>query len=128
LDKGDDNKLDKIIMQGMRFYGYHGVLDKEKLMGQEFVVDCEMLTNFKRAAEKDDINLTINYAVIYENVKKIVENEKYDLIETVAERIAQCILDNKRIDEVIIRVKKPQAPISGEFKHMAVEISRRNSV
>lgn len=128
MDKGDDNKLDKIIMQGMRFYGYHGVLDKEKLMGQEFVVDCEMLTNFKRAAEKDDINLTINYAVIYENVKKIVENEKYDLIETVAERIAQCILDNKRIDEVIIRVKKPQAPISGEFKHMAVEISRRNSV
>ncbi len=113
-------------MNGMEFYGYHGVLDKEKLIGQKFIIDCEILTNFKKAAKNDDINLTINYAEIFEKIKKIVKNDRYDLIEAAAEKIAESILTDKRINEVLVRVKKPQAPILGKFNYMAVEISRRN--
>ncbi|GAW92214.1 dihydroneopterin aldolase [Calderihabitans maritimus] len=115
---------DKIILEGMEFYGFHGVLEEEARRGQTFCVDVELYCNTLRAAASDDLRDTVNYAEAYETVRRIVEEERYNLIETLADRIAVALLQQEKVEKVVVRVKKPFAPIPGKFKSMAVEIVR----
>lgn len=116
---------DKIILKGMIFHAYHGVLAAEKELGQRFIVDLEMSLNLKPAGDNDDLRLTINYAEIYELVKKIMLEAKYDLIETVGEKIAQAaLIKDERIEEIKVLLKKPEVPIAGILDYAAIEIVR----
>lgn len=115
---------DKLILAGMQFYGRHGVFAEEKAMGQKFVIDVELCLSLKKAGSTDDISLTPNYADIYAIVRNITTQRSFNLIETLAENIAQEILNNYRVDEVKVRVRKPHAPISGIFDYMGCEIVR----
>lgn len=122
-------KKDKIIMQDMKFYGYHGVLDFETRDGQDFIVSVELSLDLGRAGQSDDLTETINYAEVYELVKGHVEGKPYQLIESLAENIARGILNfDGRIVGVKVRLEKPQAPIEGDFAYMAVEIIRHRWV
>ncbi len=117
--------MDKIIMKNLAFYGYHGVLKEENNIGQKFFIDIEMYCSLKKAGETDDVEDTINYAEVYNIAKDIVENEKLNLIEALAEEIAQRILDKfEKVKEIMIRVKKPEAPVPGIYDYFAVEIRR----
>jgi dihydroneopterin aldolase len=116
---------DKIIMHKLEFYGYHGVLPEEKKLGQKFYVDLEIGCDLKKAGEKDDLEQTINYALIYQDIKKVMEQEQFDLIETCAERIAKGILSYTKVNWCLVRVSKPEAPLPGIFDKVAVEIVRR---
>ncbi|KNZ68873.1 dihydroneopterin aldolase [Thermincola ferriacetica] len=115
---------DKIILKGMQFHGRHGVFPGEKAMGQKFVVDLELSADLKKAGQTDDLAHTLNYADIYGLVKGIVTGKSFNLLEALAENIAQAILQNYQVKKVKVRVEKPQAPISGIFDYMAVEIKR----
>ncbi len=115
---------DKILLKGMQFYGRHGVFPEEKAMGQKFVVDLELSTDLQKAGQSDDLTHTLNYADIYGVVKNIVTNRTYNLIEALAEAVAQEILDNYEVKKVKVKVEKPQAPISGIFDYVGVKISR----
>jgi len=117
---------DKIIIKNMKFYGYHGVLEEEKKLGQIFHVDLEIYKNMKLAGTTDDLNYTLDYSKVYENVKKIVEEQKFNLIEALAEKIAIEILKNKHVQKIKVQVKKPAAPINGCFDYVAVEIVRES--
>ncbi|MBZ4688393.1 MAG: 7,8-dihydroneopterin aldolase/epimerase/oxygenase [Clostridia bacterium] len=116
--------MDKIIMCGMEFTGYHGVFEEEQIRGQKFIVDIEIYTNTKEAGQDDNLEKTINYGELYEKIRDIVENERYNLLEALAEKLAKVVLEQNRVHEVMVRIKKPQAPIAGKFDYMAVEISR----
>lgn len=111
-------------MHGMEFFGFHGVLPQEKLTGQKFVVDVELGLDLSKAGREDSLSATVSYAEAYENIRKIMEEERYDLIEAVAEKIAAVLLEKYPVNTVKVRVQKPHAPFAGKFVYMGVEIVR----
>lgn len=116
---------DRILLTGMRFFGYHGVFPEETRLGQSFIVDVEMEADLRQAGLNDDLGSTIHYGEVYTEVKTIVEGPPFKLIESVAERIAATILGRFPAHEVVVRVHKPCAPIPGPFDRVTVEVRRR---
>ena len=117
--------MDKIIMRGLKFYGYHGLSDQEQESGQVFLVDAELYLDLKRAGMLDNQEYTADYASVAHVIKSVVEGQPCKLIEAVAEKVSIAILELFPVREVMIRVKKPQAPLPMEFDYMAVEIRRK---
>ncbi|MCG9968292.1 dihydroneopterin aldolase [Pelotomaculum terephthalicicum JT] len=118
--------MDKIIMEGMEFYGHHGLSPQEQTLGQRFIVDVELFLNLRQAGCFDEPECTVDYAGVSELVRAIVEGRPRKLIESVAESVASGILEHFPVREVLVRVKKPQAPLPFKFNWMAVEIRRKN--
>lgn len=120
--------MDKIIMKNLAFYGYHGVLSEENILGQKFYIDIEMICDLKKAGKTDNVDDTVNYAEVFSNVKYIVENKKFKLIEALAEDIAENILlEHEKVKEVCITVRKPEAPVNGIYDYFGVEIRRKRN-
>lgn len=125
MGKGKLKKLDRIIMKDMAFFGYHGVMAEESVLGQKFFISAELFLDLKAAGETDDLNKTISYAEVYNRIKNIVENKRYQLLEALSENIAaEIIKDFSLVEGVTIEVKKPEAPVPGIFDYMAVKITR----
>lgn len=118
--------MDCLILQDMQFYGYHGVLEEENRLGQRFGVDLVLGLDLDQAGKSDNRDDTVNYAEVFLLVKEIVEGKPRKLIEAVAEDIAAAVLGRFSVERVTVRVKKPGAPVPGQFAHMAVEITRCN--
>lgn len=117
---------DKILLEGMEFYAYHGVNESEKSQGQRFIVDVEMSADLSRASETDDLADTINYSRVFRLVKEIVEGPSRDLIEAVAGELADRVIEDFAVEEIKVRVSKPDVPLNGaKLKGAAVEIVRR---
>ncbi|HEY3364196.1 MAG TPA: 2-amino-4-hydroxy-6-hydroxymethyldihydropteridine diphosphokinase [Symbiobacteriaceae bacterium] len=116
---------DRIVLSGMRFFGYHGVLPEENRLGQTFFVDVELYAGLQAAGAADDLRETINYAEVYALTKEILEGPSLKLIEAVAERVAQAVLKAHPVSAIVVRVHKPGAPIPGHFDDVTVEIRRR---
>lgn len=108
----------------MTFMGCHGVLPQEKNNPQPFGIDLEMYLDLSLAGQRDDLRFTVNYALVFEQVRKIVEEESYNLIEALAENIAASLLYKFPLTGIKVTVYKPQAPVQGEFKYFAVTIER----
>jgi dihydroneopterin aldolase len=118
------NPLDQIMLTGLRATGYHGVLEHEKRDGQVFVIDVTVHIPMKDASASDDLSFTIHYGELAEEIVAAVERDPVDLIETVAERIAQVVLAHELAVFVEVTVHKPDAPISVPFADVAVKIVR----
>ena len=120
--------LDKIRLEGMVFYGFHGVNPAEQESGQRFVVDLEAQRDLSAAGVSDDLADTVNYSRLYRLVKEVVEGPSRKLLENLAETIAQRVLDGFDVDAVTVRVKKPEAPIKGSvLSYAGVEIIRERA-
>lgn len=115
---------DRIHLQNMQFYGRHGVNPEEQILGQRFAVDVTLFVNTRPAALADDLHQTVNYAQVYKVVKRIVEDECFQLIETLAETIATAIGRQFVPQRVQVCVRKPHAPLKGVLDYVAVEIER----
>lgn len=118
---------DRIILSGMEFYGYHGVLPAERELGQRFVVDVELALDLAEAGRQDDPAATVDYAEVFRLVEKVVGGPPRKLLEKVAEDIAAAILGSFPVEEVVVRVKKPSPPLRGSLACAAVEIKRRRN-
>jgi 7,8-dihydroneopterin aldolase/epimerase/oxygenase len=119
------NSKDKILLNNMKFFGYHGVFPEEQEKGQNFFIDVELFTDIKKAGLTDNLEDTINYGEVYGIIKKVTTTNKFRLIEKLTESISREILSSyKTIDKVIVRVRKPDAPIEGEFDWAGVEVER----
>lgn len=118
---------DKIVIHNMLFYGYHGVFEAERELGQKFEVDVELHLDLRTAALTDDIESTLNYVEVYTMVKEIVEEREFRLIETLAENIAQQILSAFDVKEVVVRVRKPSVAMGGPVGCVEVEITRSST-
>ncbi len=117
--------MDKMKMNNMRFFGYHGVFPEENKLGQHYMVDLEMAIDLEDAANTDDLDKTVNYAEVYEEVKAIVEGAPVKLIEALAGNIATRVLDvYTMVQEVTVRVTKPSPPFKVFFDGVAVELTR----
>ena len=117
--------MDKIYVNKMEFYGYHGVFSEETKLGQRFRVDLTVSLDLKKAGETDELEYSVNYAELYNVCKGIVEGKPFKLVEAVAEKIAAEILESfPMVEETKIKVIKPDPPIPGHYQSVAVEITR----
>jgi dihydroneopterin aldolase/2-amino-4-hydroxy-6-hydroxymethyldihydropteridine diphosphokinase len=115
--------MQKIFIEGLKIYGYHGCLDGEKALGQFFLVSVEMM--LAEPALGDDIDTTINYAQVSAQIEAIVKNRRFDLIESLAEEIAKTMLHTyQRLGSVAVVVEKPSAPIPVAFERIGVMVER----
>ena len=116
-----------IRLKNMQFYGFHGVSESEKHLGGRFEVDVEMHLSLKDSCESDDLNDTINYEVIYKTVDSCIRKDKFYLIEALANSIAKDILNEHLVDSLMVRVRKPHAPVKGVLDTIEVEIERNKA-
>jgi dihydroneopterin aldolase len=115
---------DRIIVAGMRFWGYHGVRPEENTLGQPFIVDVELYLDLQKTGRSDDLADTVNYGLVYRLVEEIVTGKPRRLLENIAETIAARVLEEFPVLEVLVRVKKPHVPLPGIVDYAAVEIRR----
>ncbi|WP_050613596.1 dihydroneopterin aldolase [Bacillus testis] len=120
--------MDKIYVNDMEFYGYHGVLPEETRLGQRFRVDLTVEVDLAQAGKTDDLRYSVNYAELYQTCREIVEGKPYQLIEAVAEKIADEVLARyQAVAQCRVKVIKPDPPIPGHYASVAVEIMRGRS-
>lgn len=111
----------KIRIDGLKVYGYHGVMQQEKDFGQEFVIDCHLDVE---AAGEDSIESTVSYALVAEEIERITKQERFELIETLASTLLAATLDlDSRVIRATITVHKPSAPLNQEFRDVSVSVS-----
>jgi dihydroneopterin aldolase len=126
----DGRYPDRLSLLGMRFSGRHGVLPDEKVTAQPFEVDLVLHADLATAAERDELDATVDYAGLFDLVRAIVEGTTRDLIEALAGSIANAVLAATPpglVDAVEVRVRKPEAPIDGAFDTVEASITRRRS-
>jgi len=116
---------DRIVLAGMVFQARHGVLDWEKATAQRFEVDVELVLDVQPAGLDDDLTRTVDYRDVYRAVRQIVESTTYNLVEALAEAVAHEILaEQPLVDEVVVRVRKPEVRLDGPLDSTGVEIRR----
>ncbi|GAA1831832.1 dihydroneopterin aldolase [Agromyces salentinus] len=115
---------DRITLTGLRVRAHHGVFEFEREQGQEFVIDVSVVVDLRAAASDDDLAKTVHYGELAEAVVAAVERDPVDLIETLAERVADVALGFPGTIEAAVTVHKPQAPITVPFADVAVSIVR----
>jgi dihydroneopterin aldolase len=116
---------DRIELRGLRAVGHHGVYAEERANGQPFVVDVVLEVDTSAAAASDEVTDTVHYGELAVRVVAVVEGEPVNLIETLAQRIANVCLDVDRVNAVEVTVHKPEAPVGVDFSDVAVSIVRR---
>lgn len=116
--------MDKFLLQNMVFFGYHGVYEYEKIHGQRFHCDVELSADFTEAVNTDELEYAIDYTKVYASIRKIMEQEKFNLIEALAGRIADELLACYPVLGVIVRIRKPACPLPGTIEFVQVEVSR----
>lgn len=121
-DTAETNELGWVTLTGIRARGSHGLLDAERRLGQEFVVDVAL--NLPIDTTSDDITNTVNYADVAVAVVACIESRPVNLIETLAGRIADVCLEEPLVQRVRVVVHKPQAPIPVTFGDVFVTIER----
>ncbi len=117
--------MDKIAIDGIKAHGRHGVFSEEHKLGQPFIVDISLFLDLTMAGKSDDLADSVNYAEIYYMVLDEIQHKSYKLIEKLAYSIiCRCLAFDKRIEKIHVTVKKPQAPLFGEFDVAKVEMER----
>lgn len=118
---------DIIRLNGMSFYGYHGVSAAEKETGREFQVDCELEVDLAEAGHSDRLTDTIDYAEVHRIIRETVEGTAFSLLEALANDLTAKLLDNFPAYRVTLRVRKMNPPIPGHVKHIEIEITRHQA-
>ena len=116
---------DELALTGLECWGHHGVFEHERRDGQPFVIDLVLGIDTAPAAASDDLQDTVDYGSLVTSVKAAVEKDPVDLIETLAQRIADVCLLGDRVEWARVTVHKPDAPIDATFSDVALTITRK---
>jgi dihydroneopterin aldolase len=118
---------DFLTLTGLKATAHHGVFEEERRDGQDFFIDLVVWLDVRAAARGDDLERTIHYGVLAGEVVGAVERDPVDLIETVAERIAEVVLAHPAAERVRVTLHKPSAPITVPFADVSITITRSRS-
>ncbi len=116
--------MDKVRLTGMQFFAHHGCSKKEREEGQDFEVDVEIIDSLRKSGLSDNLKDSYDFNTIFSITKGIVLGERCNLIETLAGRICGAIKQEYDINEITVRIRKPDAPVGGEINYAEVEITR----
>ena len=115
----------KIRLNEMVFYGFHGVHDEERRLGQRFIVSVTLYTDSAQDAGIRNLEDTVDYTRVYEDIREIMESRQFHLLESCANTIADKLLDDyPLVQKVKICIQKPSVPINGSLKSVEVELKR----
>jgi len=117
-------KDDRLAVLGVEARGHHGVFEFERRDGQTFRVDLVLGLDTRPAARSDDLRDTVDYGSLVAAVRKPIEHDPVELIETLAQRIAEVCLADERVQWTEVTVHKPDAPIDATFTDVALTIHR----
>ncbi len=121
--------MDKIIIKGLEIFAHHGVFEEENVLGQKFVVDAVLYLSTREAGMNDDIKKSVDYGAVCADINHIMQEQNYNLIETVAETVAsELLIKYSDIRGIDITVKKPWAPVLMPIETVAVSISRKKHI
>jgi dihydroneopterin aldolase len=115
---------DRITLRGLRAHAHHGVYPFERERGQLFIVDAVLELGTRAAAAGDDLAKTVDYADLAQQLHAVLTGEPVNLLETLAQRLANVCLTDPLVDAVEITVHKPQAELGVPFDDVAVTIRR----
>ena len=118
---------DSIAIKGIEVFAFHGVLASEKETGQLFLVDVDLSMDLAPAGASDSLAATVDYGLLARRIHDVVASERWDLIERVATRVAEAVLEDTRVEAVIATVHKPTAPIPVGFSDVSVTVRRSRS-
>ena len=118
---------DRITVHGLTGHGYHGVYPPEREHGQTFRVDAVLELDTAPAAAGDDLTLTVHYGELAQQLHALLVGEPVDLLETLAQRLADCCLAYPVVDAVEITVHKPDAELGVPFDDVTVAIRRERA-
>ena len=116
---------DQLILKGLTFYGRHGCMPAEQVLGQRIGVYVELSLDLKKAAQSDNVEMTVDYSRVYRLIESIVKDKQFNLMEALAEDIAQSILNEfKNVRRIDLEVRKLYVPLDGSIDWMGVRIRR----
>lgn len=113
----------RVSLENIRLYGYHGASSNERELGQRFEIDVEIVADLSEAVAADDMKKTVDYEKVYRMVESEVVQEKYHLLEALADKLARDLLETFGALEVLVRIRKPSVPIAGSIDHVEVEVT-----
>ena len=117
--------MNKIIIQDLEVFAYHGMLEEEKKLGQKFVVSLEVWLEARKNSLSDNIEDTLDYGELCQRVGALLKAQSYDLIETAAQSLCQQILlEYPLVKRLKVHLKKPWAPIHMHLGCVGVEVER----
>jgi len=115
---------DRIELRGLRAVGTHGALPEEQRRGQPFEVDIDVRADLRQAGKSDALGDTVDYGALAHAVERVVREERFHLLERLAERIADEIRADERIESVTVTVRKLRPPVAVDLTSAAVTITR----
>lgn len=119
--------MDKVSVEGIRLYAYHGCLDEEGKIGTEYIIDVHIWGNIAPSFASDDLNETMDYVTVNQIVERHVL-KRAKLIETVAHRILKDLFyEMSKVAKAQIKLSKMQPPINGDVKSVSIELMRQRS-
>jgi dihydroneopterin aldolase len=116
--------VDVIAIRGIRAMGVHGVLEEEQHRPQPFLVDVELELDLTTPGESDRLDDTVDYSAVSEAVVRVIESERYHLLERLADRIAEVCKADRRVDRVVVTVRKLHPPVRALVDHVGVTVHR----
>lgn len=119
-----DRTTGRISLTGLRVRGNHGVFEFERREGQDFVIDVTLWLPFP---DTDEVADTVHYGELASRLAEVVAGEPVNLIETLASRLLDVCLADRRVVEATVTVHKPQAPLPVAFNDISVTLHRRGS-
>jgi len=122
---GVDGAAGVIRLTGLEVFAFHGVLASEKGQGQRFLVDLELALDLSTAGATDQLQDTIDYGALARAVHDRVATERWDLLERVAHRVAELVMELPQVEQVAVTIHKPEAPIPLGFADVAVTVRRQ---
>lgn len=123
-ERAGHQDLDRLAVTGIEAFGHHGVLEAERRDGQLFVADLVLGLDTRDAARSDDLQDTVDYGTLVLRAKKAIESNPVDLIETLAQRLADLCLEDPRVRRAEVTLHKPGAPIGATFTDVTLTITR----
>ncbi len=115
---------DKIILRGCQFHGKHGVSPEERAVGGRVIVDVELEYDLSLAGATDELKNTINYSDVFKTIRAEVEDQNFNLLESLAFKIAEAVLARFPVLAVTVYVRKQPPPIKGIVDSAGIEVRR----
>jgi len=120
--------VQKILINGLECFGHHGVFEKERIKGQTFIFDLIVEVDIDAAGKTDNLDQSVDYAAICELVQTVCVEKTFNLLEALAEYICtKILLMSDRIENVIITVRKPKAPVDFTVDSLGIVWERKRS-
>lgn len=115
---------DTIEIRGLRVLGTHGVLASEQERPQPFELDLDVLADLAPAARSDDLSETIDYGPLVEAARRVVETGRYQLLEALAQAVADAVLAEPRVESVAVGLRKLRPPLAADVATVGVRVVR----